>query len=62
MFDNIELMRNEEIGKSETFLKVLKKIEGLSLDRNVQRRHGFITYHKLRVESQGSGDTDAFVE
>ena len=58
VFDHTEIVRDEQIGEMEFALQILQKVEGLRLDRNIQRADGFITDDQLRVERQGARQTD----
>lgn len=59
MMDDGEIMGNENVGKLQLLLKVRQEIEDLRLDRDIQRRHGFIENNKLWFERNGPGDADS---
>jgi hypothetical protein len=51
-------MRNKNEGQPEFLLQVLQQVQYLCLDRNVERRHGFVTDNQVRLQRQRAGDTD----
>ena len=58
MFDNAQVVRDEEEGKAEPALKVLKKIDDLRLDRHVQCRNRFVRNDEFRIHGQRPRNAD----
>lgn len=58
VFDHRKVVCNEKVGKVKLFLKVLKKIDNLRLDGDVERRDRLIGHDQLRVESEGTCNPD----
>jgi hypothetical protein len=59
MFDDSQIMRDEQISEIETLLKLAEEVEYLSLDGNVERRYGFVADDELRLERKRSRDAYA---
>ena len=59
VFYNAQVVGYEKVGQIELCLQILKKINDLCLDGNVQRRYGFITDDKLGIECQCPRNTDS---
>jgi hypothetical protein len=57
--DDAEIVRDEEIGEPQLGLKVGEQVEDLRLDRNVERRDGFVGDDELRRQHQRAGNRDA---
>jgi hypothetical protein len=49
MPDDVEIVRDEEIGETEVLLELAEQIQDLSLNREVKRADWFITDNELRV-------------
>lgn len=58
VLDHGKPVRDEEIGQPELLLKILKQIDDLRLNRNVERRNRFIANDQLWVECECSCDAD----
>ena len=54
---NRKVMGNEQISKSHLLLHVLQHIYDLRLNRNIQCGDRLITYDKLRLNSQCTGNS-----
>ena len=59
VFDDGEIVRDEEVGEFSFFLQVEEEVEDLRLDRDVERGDGFVEDEEFRVECEGAGDADA---
>src|SRR5271156_4648100 len=57
--DNRQAVRNEEIGKGEFALKVLKQQENLRADGDIEGGDGLVRDDEFWTKDQGAGDTDA---
>ena len=58
MLDNAQVMRDKEVGQAHLLLQVLKHIDDLRLNRDIQRGDRLIADDELRVHSQRTGDAD----
>ena len=58
MADHSQVVRDEEVGKTEPLLDVFQKVRDLPLNRDVQRRDRLVTDDQVRVERERSRDTD----
>lgn len=58
-FYNRKVMRNENVGQIKFFLQMMKKVQHLCLDGNVQCGNGLVSNDELGFYSQSSGDTDS---
>jgi hypothetical protein len=47
MLDHRKVVGYEQVGKPEIFLKVLKQVQYLTLDRDIERRDGLIADDEL---------------
>src|SRR5262249_9960418 len=54
--NNRQGMRDEQVGEAKLLLQILKQVNHLSLDRDVEGRHWLITDDKLRPKRYSSGD------
>src|SRR5665648_61338 len=59
MLDNRKVMGDEQICQIKFLLKIHEQVDDLGLNRYIERRNRFITYHKLRVEREGTRNTDS---
>ena len=59
VLDNAQVVGDEQVGQPHLLLQVLKHVDDLRLDRNIQRRDRLVTDDELGVHSQGAGDADA---
>ena len=59
MADDVEVVRDEDVGQAEVVLQVLQQVEDLCLHRDVQRRDGLVADDQLRVHGEGPRDADA---
>jgi hypothetical protein len=51
-----EVMSNEQIGEIELISQILEEIQGLSSDRDIERRHRFVANDQLRFERKSPCD------
>jgi hypothetical protein len=58
VFDDSEIMGDEEIGKTQLISKIHQEIQDLGLDRNIQGRNRFIRDDQIGTKRNSSGDTD----
>ena len=49
LLDHLQLMADEQIGQPVFFLKILKHLNDLGLQGNIQRRNGLIADYKFRL-------------
>ena len=49
---HLQLMADKQVSKSVFFLKILKHLNDLCLERNIQRGNGLIADHKFRFCNQ----------
>jgi hypothetical protein len=54
-----QVVSDEQVGKVEPLLKLLEKVQHLSLDRDVERRDRLVADDERRIQNQGAGDGDA---
>ena len=59
MLDDAEVMRDEQVGEIELFLKVLQKIQDLRLHRHIQGGDCFIGDDEPGVEGEGARNANA---
>ena len=59
VFDDGEIVGNEEVSKVELFLEVHQKIDDLGLDRDIEGTDRFVADDKLRFDGEGAGNADA---
>ena len=59
MVNHQQIVGNKEVGHAQLFLKVLKHIDDLGLNGNVQRGNRLVTDDKLGVHRQSAGNADA---
>jgi hypothetical protein len=52
MFDHSQIVRDEQIGQPKSFLQILKKVDDLRLNRNIQRRYWFVQNQKTGFDRQ----------
>ena len=57
--DDVEVVRDEDVGEPELLLQVLQEIEDLRLHRDVERGHGLVADDQAGVDRERPGDTDA---
>jgi hypothetical protein len=57
--DDRDVVRDEEIGKAHTRLKVEHQIDHLCLDRDVERRNRLVGNNQLGPKRKRAGDADA---
>ena len=58
MLHNAQIVGNKKVCDILDHLKLLEQVYDLGLHRHVKSRYRFITYHKLRVHCQCSGNSD----
>jgi len=59
VFDDGEVVGNEQVGQAELFLEILEQVDDLGLDRDIEGAHGLIADDEFRLHGQGAGDADA---
>ena len=59
MMNHQQIMGDKQIGNTQFFLKLLKHIDDLRLNGNIQCRNRLITDDKLRVHSKGACNPDS---
>lgn len=59
VFDDAEVVGDEQIGEVECFLKVFKEVDDLSLYGYVEGGDGFVCDDEFGVEREGAGNADA---
>jgi len=57
--DHREIVGDEEVGKAELLLEYFHRVQHLRLDRNVQRRDGFVADDEIGIDRQRSREIDA---
>ena len=55
-FDDGEVVANEDERQTPIALQVEKQIQNLRLNRNVERRDGFVANQQVRTGDQGAGN------
>ena len=58
IFDDSEVVSDEDVGETEFLLEFMQKVQDLRLDRYIQGTDRLICQYDLRVEGKGSGDPD----
>src|SRR5688572_31542547 len=59
VFDNAEIVRNEEIRQAELFLQILQEVEHLRLNRDIERGNRFVAHDELGLDRQGARNAQA---
>ncbi len=59
MLDEAQIVRNEQVRKTQFLLELDQQVDDLRLDRHVERRNRFIGDDERRVQREGTRDTDA---
>ena len=59
VFDDGEVVGNEEVGEFHFLLEVHEEIEDLALDGDVEGGDGFVADDEFGLEGDGAGDADA---
>ena len=59
VFNDCEVVGNEEISKVELFLEIHQEVDDLGLDRDIECADRFVADDKLRFDGEGAGNTDA---
>src|SRR6266852_3211385 len=54
-----EVVGDEQVRQLELFLEILKQVDDLRLNRDVQRRNRLVTHDERRRNRQSTGDSDA---
>ena len=54
-----QIVRNKQVGKILFVLQVLKQVDDLRLNRDVQRRHGFVSDDETGVYRNSACNADA---
>ena len=56
--DDREVMGDKEVGEAKIILKVIKEVDDLRLDRDIEGRNWLITDDELWFKGKGPGDAD----
>ena len=56
--DDVEVVRDEDVGEPELRLQVLEQVQDLRLDRHVERGHRLVADDQLRVDGERARDAD----
>ena len=59
MTDDVEVVRDEDVGEPELVLEILEEVQDLRLDRDVERRDRLVADDQLRVDRECARDADA---
>ena len=59
VFDDSEVVRDEQVGDAVFLLEVLEEVDDLGLDGDIERADGFIADDQFRFDGEGAGDADA---
>ena len=59
MSNHSQIMADKQVGEAQPALQLLKQIDDLRLDRNVQRGDGLVANDQLRVQRKRAGNADA---
>ncbi len=59
VFNDGEIVGNEEVGEVKFFLEVHQKVNDLGLDRDIEGTDRLVANNKLRFDGEGAGNTDA---
>ena len=57
--DHGQIMPDEQVGKTVLLLQILQKIQNLALHRHIECGHRLITYNQLRLQCDGSCNSDS---
>jgi len=57
--DDGKVMGDEQVREPEPLLEIGEEVQDLRLDRHVERGHGFVEHHKIRLQRERTGDADA---
>jgi len=58
VLDHRQAVRDEQIGKAQLLLQVLKQVNDLGLDRDVERGDGLVANYEAWIERQRAGYSD----
>ena len=59
VLDDREVVRNEDVGETQTLLQVLQQVDDLRLHRHIERRHRFVADDEPRLDRECARDADA---
>ena len=59
VFDDGEVVRDEKVGEAEFLLQVAEEIDDLRLNRDIERRDGFVGDNHFGLERKGAGNAKA---
>ena len=59
VIDHAQIVGDQQVGKAQLRLEVLKQGDDLRLHRDVKRREGLVGHYVVRMHGQGAGDADA---
>ena len=59
MFHYRQIMGDEKIGQAELSLQIHQQVKELSLNRDIERRNGFICHNQFGSQRQRTSDADA---
>jgi len=56
--DDVQVVRDEDVGEAEVALQVLEQVQDLRLNRDVECRDRLVADDQLRVDRERARDTD----
>jgi len=59
VFNDCEVVGNEEVSKVKFFLEIHQKVDDLGLDRDIECTDRFVADDELRFDGEGAGNADA---
>src|SRR5262245_65960273 len=59
MFDEPQVVSDEEVGQLQALFQVEQQLDHLRLDRHVERRDRFVGDDQSRIERERTGDADS---
>src|SRR5687768_6164808 len=59
VFDDAEVMGDEQIREAELFLEILEQVQHLCLHTHIERGNGFVADDEVRLDRKRACDADA---
>ena len=59
VLDDAKVVTDEQVGQIKPRTQIHEQVQDLRLDRDIQRRDGFIADQEFRLHRKGAGDADA---
>ena len=59
MFHHGQIVRDEQIAEMKLPLQIQQQVEHLALNRNIERRNGFVGDNEIRIDCECACDADA---